>query len=239
MGMDELNRIISSLERDRLRNLSIIGFAKNNPVCDIWQAGDSIAVMGTSDKNWIYFSSDNEDEFRHLVQLINPDVTSFGSLTEWMIPILSKNRKAEWILSAGNYYLPEDVNLNHIKVASRKLTETDIPHILNHSLYKQYLSHEYLKDRIAKSYSAGIEMDGELAAWGLTHDDGALGSLHVTDSYRGHGFAKEIIKSLVEQCRDNDEIPFAQVEPDNTASARLIEKFGFVKDRDIAWMKVI
>jgi 8-oxo-dGTP diphosphatase len=238
MVENELNCIISFLEEDKIKNLSITGFAKNNPVSNMWQAGNSIAIMGSSDKNWIYFSSDNEEEFRQLSRLIDPKVTSFGSLTGWMIPILSENKNTEWVLPTYNYYLPDDVNLNHIKVMSRKLTPDDIPHILQHSLYKQYLSREYLKDRITRSYSAGIEMDGELAAWGLTHDDGALGSLHVTDNYRRHGFAKEIIKSLVEQCRDNDEIPFAQVEPGNIASAKLLEKFGFIKDRELTWMKV-
>jgi GNAT superfamily N-acetyltransferase len=233
-----INDIVSLLKKEKINNLSVFGFIENNIVIDVWQEGSSVAVLGKSDRAWLYFSSENEKEFRILVKKLKGKTSFFGSLYSWMIPIINDGAEAEWILTSDCYYLPEDVNLNHIKIATRRLTQTDIPHILNHSHYKQFLSIEYLNDRIKRSYSAGIDMNGELAAWGLTHDDGALGSLHVTDDYRGHGFAQEIIKSLVCQCRDNDEIPFAQVEPNNIPSIRLLEKLGFVKDREIIWMKV-
>ncbi|MFO7446630.1 MAG: GNAT family N-acetyltransferase [Ignavibacteriaceae bacterium] len=234
----DINVIISFLKKDEIKNLSIIGFIENNPISKVWQLGNSAAVKGNSDKDWIYFSSDNEDEFKEILLLINDKTKYYGGLTPWMIPLLSKNKKPDWVLYSLSYYLPADVTVNSNKFETRKLTPGDADYIIEHSDYKQFLSTEYVNDRINKSWSAGIEINGTLAAWGLTHDDGALGSLHVLDKHRRKHLAEEIVISLIHQCREEGKIPFAQIEEQNIASRKLVKKLGFVKDRETVWMKV-
>jgi 8-oxo-dGTP diphosphatase len=77
-----------------------------------------------------------------------------------------------------------------------------------------------------------------LVAWGLTHDDGALGSLHVLDEYRKKGYGKEILISLIHQNRKLGKISFAQIEEKNVKATNLIEQLGFVKDRKVSWVKL-
>jgi 8-oxo-dGTP diphosphatase len=78
----------------------------------------------------------------------------------------------------------------------------------------------------------------KLVAWGLTHDDGALGSLHVMDEYRKKGFGKEILLSLIHQNRKLGKISFAQIEEKNTKATNLVEQLGFIKDRRVSWVKL-
>ena len=78
----------------------------------------------------------------------------------------------------------------------------------------------------------------KLVAWGLTHDDGALGSLHVLDEYRKKGYGKEILISLIHQNRKLGKISFAQIEEKNLKATNLVEQLGFVKDRRVSWVKL-
>ncbi|KAB2849155.1 MAG: GNAT family N-acetyltransferase [Ignavibacterium sp.] len=79
----------------------------------------------------------------------------------------------------------------------------------------------------------------KLVAWGLTHDDGALGSLHVLDDYRKKGYGREILLSLIHQNRKLGRISFAQIEEKNQKAINLVEQLGFVKDRLVNWIKLI
>ena len=96
----------------------------------------------------------------------------------------------------------------------------------------------YLEERITKSFSAGIFQKGRLAAWGLTHDEGAIGSLNVLKEFRGKGLGSTVVASLVEQIRAAGKIPFAQVEERNIPALKLCKKLGFIVDRNVTWLKI-
>ena len=78
----------------------------------------------------------------------------------------------------------------------------------------------------------------KLVAWGLTHDDGALGSLHVLDEYRKKGYGKEILISLIHQNRKLGKTSFAQIEEKNVKAINLAVRLGFLKDRRVSWIKL-
>ncbi len=79
----------------------------------------------------------------------------------------------------------------------------------------------------------------KLVAWGLTHDDGVLGSLHVLDEYRKKGYGKEIMISLIHQNRKLGKISFAQIEEKNLKVTNLAEQLGFIKGRRVSWVKLM
>ncbi len=60
--MDTLGLALNILERDKINNISIINFIKNNPVLNIDLVGKSVLVRGKSDRVWIYISCNNEEE---------------------------------------------------------------------------------------------------------------------------------------------------------------------------------
>jgi GNAT superfamily N-acetyltransferase len=234
---EELIKLVSYLKRDEITNLSTIGFNKNNPISEIVEINNSYLIKGTSDVEWIYVVCKNETELKSLLEKSGSN-SYFASVENWMIPIITEQRKAEWILSTMRYYLPNDVDFPENKLEVIPLTIDHIGFIISQSNYKQFLTPAYVEDRITKSISAAIMKKDKLVAWGLTHDDGALGSLHVLDEYRKKGYGKEILISLIHQNRKLGKTSFAQIEEKNIKAASLVEQLGFVKDRRVSWVKL-
>ena len=233
----DLKILTENLKKDFLSNISTIGFIENNPITKIVEINNSYIIKGTSDVEWTYVVCNNENDLRGLLEKSSRN-TCFASVEDWMIPIITEKQNAEWILSTMRYYLSDDVEVPENKKEVIPLTTDHIGFIISQSNYKQFLSPAYVEDRISKSISAAIMKKDKLVAWGLTHDDGALGSLHVLDEYRKKGYGKEILISLIHQNRKLGKISFAQIEEKNTKATNLIEQLGFVKDRKVSWVKL-
>ncbi len=234
---DELNKLIAFLKQDEISNISTIGFIENNPITEIIKINNSYLIKGTSDVEWVYLVCKNKTDLIALLEKSESNIY-FASVEDWMIPIITEKRKAAWILSTIRYYLPEDVEVPENKLEVIPLTTDYIGFIISQSNYKQFLSPAYVEERITKSISAAIFKKDKLVAWGLTHDDGAFGSLHVLDEYRKKGYGKEIMISLIHQNRKLGKISFAQIEEKNIKATNLIEQLGFVKDRRVSWAKL-
>ena len=234
---DRLNNLILHLKKDEITNISTIGFIENNPITEIVEINNSYLIKGTSDVEWVYVVCNNESDLRALLEKSNSNIY-FASVEDWMIPIITEKRKAEWILTTMRYYLPDDVEVPENKIEVVPLTTDHIGFIISQSNYKQFLTPAYVEERISKSISAAIMNKDKLVAWSLTHDDGALGSPHVLDEYRKKVYGKEILISLIHQNRKLDKISFAQIEERNINAARLVENLGFKKDRRVSWVKL-
>ncbi|MFZ1279869.1 MAG: GNAT family N-acetyltransferase [Ignavibacteriaceae bacterium] len=234
---DELNKLILLLKRDDITHISTIGFIENNPITEIVEINNSYLIKGTSDVEWAYVVCNNESDLSALLEKSGSNIY-FASVEDWMIPIITEKRNAEWILSTMRYYLSEDVEVPENKIEVIPLTTDHIGFIISQSNYKQFLTPAYVEERITKSISAAIFKKDKLVAWGLTHDDGALGSLHVLDEYRKKGYGKEILISLIHQNRKLGKISFTQIEEKNLKATNLIEQIGFVKDRKVSWIKL-
>ena len=235
----ELDKLILHLRKDEIRNISVIGFIENNPITEIVEINNSYLIKGTSDVEWVYLVCKNETELKSLLKKSDNNNTYFASVEDWMIPIITEKRKAEWILTTMRFYLPDDVEVPENKLKVIPLTTDHIGLIISQSNYKQFLTPAYVEDRITKSISAAIFKKDKLVAWGLTHDDGALGSLHVLDEYRKKGYGKEILISLIHQNRKLGKRSFAQIEEKNIKATNLTEQLGFVEDRRASWVKLI
>jgi len=234
---DELNKLILLLKQDEITNISTIGFIENNPITEIVRINNSYLIKGTSDVEWTYLVCKNETDLKTLLEKSVSNIY-FASVEDWMIPIITEKGKSEWILSTMRYYLPNDVEVPENKLEVIPLTTDHIGFIISQSNYKQFLKPAYVEERITKSISAAIIKKDKLVAWGLTHDDGALGSLHVLDEYRKKGYGKEILISLIHQNRKLGKISVAQIEEKNAKAINLAEQLGFVKDRRISWVKL-
>jgi 8-oxo-dGTP diphosphatase len=134
------------------------------------------------------------------------------------------------------YYLPESVEFHENRIEIAKLKKEDSVYIRDKSHYKQFLPIEYLEQRINNSFSAGIKENDKLVAWAITHDDGAIGALHVLDDYRNKGYAAGIVIYMSRKIRDAGRTPIAQIEEKNNPAIKLFERLGFVKDRRVTWL---
>lgn len=237
-GSLSISKLIRELEKDYINNISIIEFVSDNPVVAIYQTGSSFLVKGISDQVWIYISSSIELELKALLKNIEANELHFASIEDWLIPIITEGREIDWQMSAVRYYLPADIKIPQNQIPISPLSSDDAEFIIANSNYKEFLTIDYIIDRISKSFSAGIYENGKLAAWGLTHDDGALGSLHVVDEHRRKGYATEITISLIRQCREKGKIPYAQIVEENLPAINMVNNLGFVKDRRVTWLKL-
>lgn len=235
--MDEKDSIIRYLEQDRIKNLSMIYFLRNNPVIFSRRIGDSVVLKGTSDQDWIFISCSQPEELERILDSFKDDDRYFASLESWMLPYFKSRWKIEWILNANRYYLPDDISIEPpTGVTIRNLKASEAEYIYGYSEYQAYTSVDYLKMRIEQGLSAGIEENGQLLAWVLTHDDSAIGTLHVLECARRQGYASELTQYMIYEIRRLAIIPFVQIESKNNASIRLAQKLGFQFDREVSWL---
>jgi ribosomal protein S18 acetylase RimI-like enzyme len=242
--------ILKQLSKNRFKNISMIGIIENYGIESSFESGDSILITVQTDHLWSYPTAENEDDLKELLKKFKYQTLYFASLESWMIPIVSLNREIEWELKTERLILPksteaksnnscnENIASIDTKFKIRELTAADADFIFVHSHYQQFTSRAYIKERIEADCSAGIFIEGELAAWGLTHDDGALGFIHVREAFRKRGFARLLMQQLIRDKRKNGKDIFLNVEPDNLKAKKLFYSLGFEFDRKISWIKL-
>lgn len=237
ISRDIVNRALSILEKDRLRNSNIINFIENNRINDIAIVNNSVLVRGVTDREWLYISSTDKKELKILCSN-NSNDKNFGVIENWMIPIVIKENKIRWRLTAIKLYLPDNILMDKPKYNAVPISLDDVDFIFENSTYKDYLTKDYISDRIKKGISAGIYKSGKLIAWAITHDDGAMGFLNVLEEYRRRGYAQAVSYSMIDQLRAKKKIPFAHIEENNIKSMNLTLKMGFLKDRVVNWFGI-
>ena len=237
--MDKIKGALEILSKSRIRNINAINFMKDYLIEDVHIEGDSVLIKGRSDEAWCYISSESERELKVLLKNISKNDLHFAIIEDWMLPFVVKERKLEWQLSCVKLYFPDDELLPENKVSVVDLCASEAQFIYKNSKYQQFTSVDYILERIEKGIALGIYDKEKLVAWILTHDDGALGFLHVLPEYRGKGYAYEITVAGVKKLREQGKVSFVHIEEKNQASMNLCIKMGFVKDRLVHWLKII
>jgi 8-oxo-dGTP diphosphatase len=216
----------------------MINFINDYPISYIEKVKNSVIVKGTSDRNWIYISSEAAEELNIIKGKLKRNDNLFAVIEDWMIPILTKGSQIKWKLSTVRVFLPINTVLLASKYAVFDLKIGDAESIYENSDYKEFISIEYIRDRIQKGLSSGIYDAGKLVAWGITQDDGAIGFLHVLPEYRLRGYGRDIIINLIKKVRKQGKLPFANIEEKNEKSMNLVISLGFRKDRIVNWLEI-
>lgn len=234
--MDET--LAKFLNKNQSQNIAIIGFFSNYPVESYYIEGNSSVILGRSDNLWMHISSSSVAELNSLLRKYNARTKFYFSVEDWMIPEILKYGTADWIMTTNRFILDDEVMIGKPKSEIVEIDKKYAGFIYNNSDYKAFLSIEYIEDRIEKDVSAGILIDDKLVAWGFTHDDGALGFLHVLKEHRKKGLGKEILSGLIQMKRMKAEPVFGNIVPDNVASMNLLRKIGFKLDCKTSWIKL-
>ena len=239
MMNNDKNSIISCLKQDPVKNANMLYFMENYPIISLERINNSVILRGKSDQVWVYLSCPNEAEFSQLLERLTPDDRHFAIIEDWMMPYLTTNRQVTWKLTTIKLFLPDSIVFkNDPEAKISVLTTDDAQTIYENSIYKEFSSVEYFQERIQNGPSAGVREDGRLVAWVMTHDDGAIGALHVLDNYRKRGFAYQLTVEIVDKVRQQGKIPFIHIEKTNTKSMNLALKLGFQKDRRVHWFEL-
>ncbi len=241
--MIEKTKIIRHLEKDIIRNCNFINFIEDNTVYQYITEGNSVLVKGRSDENWLYISSTSQTELKKLMSQCNED-EYFAVVEDWMIPFIMEGKMLDWKLSCVKLYFPDNLKLPSNKGdcdnQTVSLVAEEAEYIYsNYYKYQQYVTAEYIRERIKKGVALGIYEDGKLAAWIMTHDDGAIGLLNVLEDYRKKGYGYKLTIEMIKRLRKNNKIPFVHIENDNEKSMNLALKVGFCKYGDVHWIKRI
>lgn len=236
--MRTINEALEILEKDKINNINIINFIKNNKVNSIDILGATILCRGESDRKWIYISSKSTDELNKIKEILKPDDTNYAAIEEWMMPILTERKEVIWKLSAVQYYLLDSIYLKSNKKHTIRLKEEDASVVYDNSTYKEYISVKYIKERIQKGISVGLIENNNLVSWAITQDDGAIGFLHTIKDYRRKGYGREVILSITDKLRNIGEIPFAYVEETNNASKNMFLNIGFKENKISYWFQI-
>ena len=79
-----IEKALQILKRDRVKNCSIINFYKDYPIEFVEIVGESVAIKGRSDRDWVYISSDNPEELEKLLERFSTE-TCYAVLEDWML----------------------------------------------------------------------------------------------------------------------------------------------------------
>jgi 8-oxo-dGTP diphosphatase len=229
---------MKSLKKDRLGNINLINFMENNHITGIQRMGNSLLFRGKSDRSWIYIKCTTRRELSAIKGLLNEQDKSFAAIEDWMVPVLLKDEVVSWNVSMAQFYLPDDVDLPEPAHQTTTLSGKDAGTVYDNSEYRQQISAEYIEDRIRTGISRGLYENNKLVAWGLTHDDGGLGALHVLESARRKGYGSSITVALIKEVRRANKIPFCYIEKDNDKSINLVSKLGFIWHRNCHWFEI-
>ncbi|HJO95081.1 MAG TPA: GNAT family N-acetyltransferase [Victivallales bacterium] len=236
--MEDIANILDWIKENNEINLSLSNFVEENPVYSAERVGDSVLVRGISDHPWVYIDSNSEEELQQLALGINSQDKYFAAIEDWMLPLVLKDRTPSWRIKTYQYILPVDIDIPEPEHDTFPLSPNDADYIFTNSNYKNILSSSYIKERIMKGYSAGLKENGKLVAWILTHDDGAIGSLHVIKEYRHKGYAHSVVVALLHKLRDEGKKPFLYIDDPNKAAADLLRGLGFVRKTHVNWVEI-
>lgn len=240
--MDEIKTL---LMKDPVRNVNLLNFMANNPIRRICREGESLLVKGRSDRDWVYISSRDAGELeillkKHLAPLRD---RNFAVIEPWMESSILKGAGTEWELRCEKYYLPSEAALPATAPSGaageiRKLSPASAGHIYRNYSYSDFLEVDYIEERI-ESGPAFAVFDEELpAAWVMTHDDDAIGMLHVLPEYRGRGYARALVSRISAEMRQAGRLPFMHIEADNRPSLSLAISCGYRLHSRISWFGI-
>lgn len=232
------SEILEFLRKDEINNINMINFIESYPISEALKVGESMLVKGTSDRHWIYISSKSKEELKILKDKLNASDKNFAIIEDWMLPTLTEGNKIKWKLSTMRLILPYKTLITEPKENASPLTTKDAKFIYDNAEYKEFLSIEYIKERIENGISSCIRYENTPIAWGITQDDGALGFLHVLPEQRRRGLAKEVTKDLINKIRSYGKIPFVHIEEKNEKSMNLALSLGFKKDKTVNWFEL-
>lgn len=228
--------ILKILSEDPLRYCNSLGFFRQYDLLSYEKVGNSYLLRGHSDRDRVFFAVDDIQDLHGLSSCIQSNDKVFCAVDISWLPYLDIPGK-ETAFTADQYYFPAEKYISRNDHTMDSLTEKDVPVIYETLKHAPWYSQEYLKDRIRCGVSACLRNEqGKPIAWGGTHDDGAIGFVHVEPDHRGQGLAQKTVLSLTRQLQTRHENIFAQIAADNTASLGLFAKMGFIKLNTVCWI---
>ncbi len=232
------DRLEERLEEGLPGTIGTLYFVRDNRPVQHDIVGDALIVRGESDQRWVHLVCPRREDMEPLLERLVPEDRCFAQLRDWMVPELLREREPLWTFTALRLLLPPDApRITVPGVAVGPLDPGEAGLVRARSTYSEYMEESYVRSRIARGLSACVRVGGEPVAWAMTHDDSAIGFLHVLERWRGRGYARAVTADLVRRLREMGRIPFVQIEEDNRPSLSLAAGLGFVPEGRVSWLE--
>jgi len=231
--------IFDFLKNEPVKNVNMIRFAEKNGYSFIARIGNSVLMRGASDREWVFISSSSREEALELLKLLTGNDKNFAVIENWLLPLIAAEKQIKWAFETVRVFYPGKIpfaDIDHREFIPISIQQAE--YLFNNSDFSEYSPVPYIEQCLKNGPSAGIKEGERLAGWALTHDDGAMGFLHVIEEFRRRGIAEKIMKYLVNTILESGNLPFAHIEKKNFPSMNLAMKLGFKKDREATWFEI-
>lgn len=78
--------------------------------------------------------------------------------------------------------------------------------------------------------------NGKMLSSALSCHFGGISVLQTDPDHRSKGYATIIIKSMIKELRNRNQIPFATIDKNNDTSLRLFKRNGFERYDEVFWV---
>ncbi|MBN2781587.1 MAG: GNAT family N-acetyltransferase [Candidatus Marinimicrobia bacterium] len=232
---DTISRL---LEHDPAAARATRGFFENYPLERSYVKGAAALLIGTSDHRWIHCLGEAGKDLAALLSEHHAESPYYYAVADEALPLVLACGDADWVMSTRRYVLEEGAGVPEPRHRILPLNVSLAEYIYANTDYREFTDPAYIRDRLDRDISAGIAVDGTLAAWGLTHDDGALGFLHVLKTHRRCGLGRDILLALIALKRKAKRPVFCNIVPENVPAMSLLEGLGFRFDGMAHWVKM-
>jgi len=227
------NKLLKYLQKERIRNLHLINSLIIKEVKNIYEFNNSYLIEYVKGKYSIY--GNDKNSINKLLQDIPSGKYSFSSVEDWIYDILEKRGDIIWNQKIYRFHLPDNIYMPNVKNKVINLTKDNIDIVNNTWPFKSETSINYIGERMQKGPSSLIMINNEPAAWGMLHNNGAIGFLYTQTKYRRKGYAKDILIDLSQKVRESNNIPFLYTVAENINSINLSRKLSFTEDGIYYW----
>ena len=196
-----------------IASIATRGYYTNYPVKAYAVKNNCALIVGFTDQVWIHCLGRDKADMRALLKEYEGLSSYYYSVEEWVLPLILETGEEDWRMETLRYMLDDDMVLPAPKNKTVPLSAEDTDYIFEHTDYREYTDTDYIRDRLTRDISAAIMDKGKPVAWGLTHDDGALGFLHVLPEYRGKGYGRNIMLAHIAMKREKGEPVYCNIVP--------------------------
>jgi hypothetical protein len=240
--IENYNKVLEFLKKDRIQNLNIIGIIENCEDISVFVDNPLDVHIVHVNRHYFNYVYTKDLEKIDLIKPFFEDKKYFGfSGLETSISNYIQDNFGikDWESPCNLYYLPDDIQIqtnNHDYL--RKLLIKDAKEVNDHYTYKSKGTLTSLKEDIKKRPSVCAKIDGELVSWVLTHPDNSLGVMFTKEEYRNKNLAYEVTMKLIEEHRKIGLTPFVQIVKGNFKSEGLATKCSFIKYGEAIWFGI-
>lgn len=216
------------LKQNINKNILLIN-SINRETADILHADEKAVIIRENINKTIIISTDDIDfgkkfidkyKFNEMYTILNKELAEYA-IKKFKFKTNEKCINAIYKGSEDNIKIDEDIRILDINYLE-KITE----------IYK-VVDRDYIDWELRNNKIYGLFIENKLAGFIGEHKEGSIGLLEVFQEYRNQGIGTKLLKFMIKNKLDNNQIPFSQIYIDNEISKNLHRKLGFTVDDNI------